>query len=86
MPHYKPKGVKSADVENPYSYMENDYVHKMPKAYKDRLIAEKAPRDIHSTIPVAMAHKACSMPQAFDSPNPPDVRRMSKGMPIVGLV
>lgn len=83
MPYHKQKGVK-ADV--PYSYMENDYIHKIPKAYTGRLIAEKAPRDVHSTIPIAMAHKACSMPNAFDASNPPDVRRMSKNMPIVGLV
>ncbi len=83
MPHYKQKGVKA---ENPYSFMGENEIHQMPKPYKQRLLPEQPPKDIHSTIPIKMAHIACSMPNAFDSPNPPDVRRMSKGMPIVGLV
>jgi hypothetical protein len=43
-------------------------------------------RNMGSTMPIAEAHLITSTPQAFNSPNPPDVLRLTKGVPIVGLV
>jgi len=46
---------------------------------------EKKTHNLHSTIPVSQAHVTTSTGNAFLSPNSPDVIKMCKMFPIVGL-
>ena len=55
---------------------------------KHKLAAEAhaKTRKMGSVMPIAEAHLITSTPQAFNSPNPPDVVRLSRGIPVVGIV
>lgn len=51
------------------------------KAYVDEhLKTKKRTRDLGCTIPISEAHLLCSMPNAFISPNTPDVIRQTKSI------
>lgn len=43
-------------------------------------------RQLGSVMPVSEAHLITCTPQAFNSPNPKDVLRLAKGVPVVGIV
>lgn len=81
MPHYKQKGVSPYQVGNDMTVEGHDY-----KKQRELLHAEKPPKNVGSTIPVSMAHRAHNMGNAYISPNSPDVMKTVKGCAVVGIV
>jgi len=41
---------------------------------------KRATHDLKSTMPLAVAHEVCDLPNAFISPNQPDVMRQAKAV------
>jgi len=56
-------------------------VVKEKKHYMDACAERKrATKDLGATMPLAVAHEVCSLPNAFISPNQPDVMRQAKAV------
>jgi len=75
--HYSPfKFANEVEIAMPHTELV-----KVKKAYVDeQLQNKKRTRDLGCTIPISEANLICSRPNAFISPNPPDVMRQAKSI------
>lgn len=75
--HYSPFQFSSATQ----MAQEHSKVIKEKKHYKAaHLEAKRRTHDMRSTMPLVIAHDTCSLPNAFISPNQPDVMRQAKAV------
>jgi hypothetical protein len=67
------------------NFKSNDAAKK--HAFKAKLTAQSVSktRNMHSTVSLADANLMTSPGNCFIAPNPPDVRRMTKQVPVVGI-
>jgi hypothetical protein len=75
--HYSPFQLSTPEqMAEPKKQVMKEKKHYMA-ACEER---KRATHDLGATMPLSVAHEACSLPNAFISPNLPDVMRQAKAV------